>query len=241
MIPVTIHSQPNDETCGPTSLHAVYNFYGDKITLTQLLREVQMVKTGGTIAAHLANHALARGYKTTMYVYNLNVFDLTWFDPKTGLADSENLINKLIAQRKYLTSKRTKEVTDAYVKMLKLGGKICFSDLSIDFLHTLFSERKPVITGLSATYLYQSAREWTNRKKISIYDDVRGDPTGHFVVLCGYDNDEDEVVVADPLHKNPISGDNYYQVSSTRLINSIMLGVLTYDSNLLIISPGKKS
>ncbi|HAU0282044.1 TPA: peptidase-C39 like family protein, partial [Legionella pneumophila] len=37
--------------------------------------------------------------------------------------------------------------------------------------------------------------------------------------------------------KNPVSGDNYYTVSIHRLINAIMLGVVTRDGNLLIIEP----
>jgi hypothetical protein len=34
---------------------------------------------------------------------------------------------------------------------------------------------------LSATYLYQTKREFDNE-----YDDIRGNPVGHFVVICGY-------------------------------------------------------
>jgi hypothetical protein len=36
-----------------------------------------------------------------------------------------------------------------------------------------------------------------------IYDDVRGQPQGHFVVLSEYDTETREVVVADPLGENP--------------------------------------
>lgn len=45
------------------------------------------------------------------------------------------------------------------------------------------------------------------------------------------------MIVADPHRENPLSHDNYYKVSSNRLINAIMLGVLTYDANLLVIQP----
>ncbi len=66
---------------------------------------------------------------------------------------------------------------------------------------------------------------------------MRGTPCGHFVVLCGYDKKNRRVVVADPHRQNPLSRNNYYKVGSNRLINAIMLGVLTYDANLLIIQP----
>ena len=42
-----------------------------------------------------------------------------------------------------------------------------------------------------------------------------------------------------PIHikKNPVSGTNYYSVKTGRLFNSILLGIMTYDANLLIIKP----
>jgi hypothetical protein len=45
------------------------------------------------------------------------------------------------------------------------------------------------------------------------------------------------VSVADPLLDNPRFGSQYYQVPVERLIASIMLGIVTYDANLLVILP----
>ena len=42
--------------------------------------------------------------------------------------------------------------------------------------------------------------------------------------------------VADPYQPNPAK-ERYYEVGINRLICSILLGVLTYDANLLVISP----
>ena len=42
------------------------------------------------------------------------------------------------------------------------------------------------------------------------------------------------VLVADPYQDNPYSSDLYYHVPVGRLINAIMLGIVTYDANLLI-------
>ena len=42
--------------------------------------------------------------------------------------------------------------------------------------------------------------------------------------------------MADPYQDNPLGEDRYYQVPVGRLINSILLGIVTYDANLLIIS-----
>ena len=58
-----ILSQPNDTTYGPTCLQAVYQYYSDSGSVEQLAKEVETVKSGGTLAVLLARHALQRGYK----------------------------------------------------------------------------------------------------------------------------------------------------------------------------------
>ena len=93
----------------------------------------------------------------------------------------------------------------------------------------------PILAGLSSTYLYRSIREYGFEGE---EDDVRGEPAGHFVVLCGYDRKTREVLVADPLYPNPFADNHTYAVSIDRVIASILLGILTYDGNLLIIEPG---
>ena len=62
-------------------------------------------------------------------------------------------------------------------------------------------------------------------------------PPGHFVVVSGITPDENIVSIADPLKNNPLANGHYYEVDIHRLINSIMLGMVTYDANLLIIRP----
>ena len=74
-----MQTQPDDVTCGPTCLQALYNYYGDDIPLKEVIQEVKQLKLGGTLAVMLGNHALKRGYKARIYTYNLTVFDPTWF------------------------------------------------------------------------------------------------------------------------------------------------------------------
>ncbi len=56
-------------------------------------------------------------------------------------------------------------------------------------------------------------------------------------MLCGYDKEKREVLVADPYKMNPVSNDHYYMVSIARLLGAVLLGILTHDANLLIIEP----
>jgi hypothetical protein len=238
MIDLTIHTQPDDETCGPTCLHAIYTHYGLKLPLEEVIRDVERSFSGGTLAPLLGKHALTQGFDTTIYINNLDVFDPSWF--KYGKSSRDALIAKLEAQMKHKWDKGIVQSSLGYQQYLALGGDVRFRTLSVQLLKAYFKKKIPILTGLSATYLYRSAREHFTKEGVAFYDDIRGTPCGHFVILCGYDDQKQHVIVADPHRENPLSHDNYYKVSSTRLINAILLGVLTYDANLLIIQPKRK-
>jgi hypothetical protein len=90
---------------------------------------------------------------------------------------------------------------------------------------------------LSATYLYGTPREIP---EFDIYDSIKGEPSGHFVVITGYDEEKKIVHIADPMDPNPLGKEQVYNVTVTRLINSIMLGIVTFDANLLAIQPKPK-
>ena len=225
--------QPDETTCGPTCLHAVYHYYKDALPLQQVIDEVPRLAEGGTLAVHLATHALKRGYQATIYTYNVQLFDPTWFMP--GAPDMRQ---RLRAQMQAKPGERLGVATMAYLEFLELGGKLMFEDLTTGLIRRHLTHDIPILTGLSATYLYRTAREKGTRMD---YDDINGEPSGHFVVLCGYDRGERAVLVADPLLPNPVSQTNQYAVNIDRLVCSILLGILTYDDNLLIIRPAHKT
>ncbi|RDV14757.1 peptidase-C39 like family protein [Pontibacter diazotrophicus] len=232
MIPIKIHTQPDDSTCGPTSLHAVYRYFKDAISLSEVIKEVPYLDEGGTLEVLLACHALQRGYSARIYTYNLHIFDPTWFT-----LSNEDIIMKLEKQMQVKKGSKLHRASHAYIEFLRLGGELRCRDLTKTMLREYFDQGIPLLTGLSATYLYQSARELEDELGKSIYHDVRGFTMGHFVVLCGFADDPKCIVVADPYRENPYFGDNYYEVKASHLINSIMLGMATFDANLLAIQP----
>ncbi len=230
---IRILPQPDDVTCGPTCLQAVYRYLGLEMDLPRLIGEVRGLPEGGTLAVYLGNHALKRGLKARVYSYHLKIFDPSW----RGL-DSRALAAKLEEQLEYKQGKKFEVASRAYIRFLELGGEIAFEDLTPELLDVPFGAGLPVLTGLSATYLYDSRREYTNRQNRAVYDDLRGEPTGHFVVLCG--RERGKVRVADPFIGNPLADDShYYDVRVDRLIRAILLGVMTYDANLLVLSDGE--
>ena len=224
-----IKAQPDEVTCGPTCLHALYQYYQDSISLKEVINEVKSLKTGGTLAVMMGNHALKRGYKAHIYTYNLNVFDPTWFKQS-----SAKMIQNLKRQMQYkFTSRKLQVASKAYIKFLEAGGKILYSELNETLIKGYLQRQVPILTGLSATYLYGTEREISATNK---YDSIKGEPVGHFVVINGYDGPSNCVYLADPMNPNPLKS-QYYSVGFDRLINSIMLGIVTYDANILVVEP----
>ncbi|MCJ8502644.1 C39 family peptidase [Desulfatitalea alkaliphila] len=228
-----IQAQPDDTTCGPTCLQAVYNYYNDPIPLGRLIRQVEQLEGGGTLAVLLGCHALQRGYRAKIYTFNLQVFDPTWFK-----LDRAGMQERLERQLRVKNNRKMRTAGQAYLTFLQLGGTLRFEDLTGALIRGLLKRGVPVLTGLSATFLYRTARELEVGREM-VYDDIKGEPTGHFVVLCGYNRADRTALVADPLLPNPISESQIYPVRLSRLVCAIMLGIWTYDANLLVITPGK--
>jgi hypothetical protein len=222
-----IAEQLTDSTCGPTALQAVYGFYDDDLPLEAVTAEVPELENGGTLGVLLATHALRRGYRVRIYTYNLNLFDPTWFRARESLHERLALQAETKKDPKVLAGSR------AYLEYLQLGGDVRYEELTEDLLQRLLAHNFPILTGLSATYLYGTARELPD----STPDDVAGDPVGHFVVLSGYDDTRGTLVVSDPYGRNPWSRTRQYHIAVERVIGAILLGALTYDANLVIVRP----
>ena len=206
----------------------MYRYWEYETPLQEVIDTVEPLPEGGTLAVRLAIHALRRGFRAEIFTYNLQIFDPTWF------ASPGDLAQRLIEQRQHKSSQKLALATENYLEFLRLGGNLRYENLDAKLLRRFLRRGIPVLTGLSATYLYDCAREFNDD-----YDDVRGAPSGHFVVLSGYDPATREVSVSDPLHDNPRFGSQYYRVGINRLTASILLGILTYDANLLVITPKK--
>ena len=221
--------QPTETTCGPTCLHALYHYFKDTVSLKKIIREIPYLEEGGTLAVMLGSHALSRGYKAKIYTYNLHIFDPTWF-----MHPATDIIRCLEDQKKAKRNQKLRMASEAYIEFLRGGGEIIFEDLTPNLLKRYLEKNQPILTGLSATYLYRSAREIGATNE---YNSIEGEPSGHFVVLSGYDKRFKSLLVADPFHLNPFAGSNYYWVDIQRVISSILLGIVTYDANLLVIEP----
>ena len=226
---VDIQSQPDDVTCGPTCLHAVYRYFGDHIPLEKIVREIKQLRDGGTVAPILGCHALCRGYKATLFTFDLKTFDPTWL-----MGDHAKIPAKLKAQMNAKPNRKLHAVSNAYLEFLSLGGALRFEDLTRALIRRILHRHAPILVGLSSTYLYREMREIPSTNE---ENDIHGLPAGHFVVLHGYDPEKRIVYIADPYGDNPLAGENGYGVPIDRVICAILLGIVTYDANLLVIEP----
>ncbi|MBU0678447.1 MAG: C39 family peptidase [Verrucomicrobia bacterium] len=222
-----MEAQPDAVSCGPTCLHAVYGFYGETLSLDEVIGSVDTLDGGGTLGVMLGLDALARGYRAKLFTYNLHIFDPTWFDP--GVPD---IAERLERQAEKKSDPRLREASRAYIKFVRSGGELRFEDLTSSLLRRYLRRGVPLLTGLSSTYLYRCRREIQESME---EDDIKGEPTGHFVVLCGYDKEEKRIDIADPFVPNPVATDHHYTVPIHRVLNAILLGIVTYDANVLVV------
>ncbi|MBS1156092.1 MAG: hypothetical protein H6R07_2016 [Proteobacteria bacterium] len=231
-LPLQMLPQPDETTCGPTCLHALYRYWGQHEELQSVIKRTGKLERGGTVAVFLACDALRHGFEATIYTYNLLLFDPSWF--VAGVDISERLQRQRIEK---LQDLRVQEVTGGYIEFLRLGGRLRLTDLSRYLLRGLLRRRLPIITGLSSTYLYRTMREYGQQDEP---DDVRGTPGGHFVVLAGYDRPARTVLVADPYGPHPYGESREYWLNIDRAVGAILLGIVTHDANLLVIHPPRR-
>ena len=227
-LPVTTLPQPDETTCGPTCLHAIYTYFGEVEPLPTVIERMWRLEQGGTYAVYLGCDALRNGYRARIYTYNLTLFDPTWFTTR-----DVDIASRLIRQRDVKDERRGQYAIEGYLEFLARGGRLRFANLSDDLIRRILGCRLPILTGLSSTYLYRSKRECAD----GTVDDIRGHPVGHFVVIAGWDDARRRVMVVDPYQPNPWGPSHEYWISVDRVVAAILLGIVTHDANLLVVYP----
>jgi hypothetical protein len=220
------YEQPDEVSCGPTCLLQVYRHWGDDVPFERVDADVRKNPDGGTLAVWLALDALSRGYRARIHPFDLDVFDPTW-----ATLEPAHLSARLRARAEAVEGGKLAASIRAYADFVDGGGRIAFDELTPALLMDVLDRGRPILTGLSATWLYRQAREREDGEP----DDVAGDPVGHFVVVCGYAGGGATFSLRDPHESVPTDG--CYEVSAARLINSVLLGASTYDADLLEIWP----
>ncbi|HEX8360414.1 MAG TPA: hypothetical protein VF613_09915 [Longimicrobium sp.] len=226
--------QPDDSTCGPTCLRKVYDFYGLEVDAEAVLGEIDRNEDGGTLAVFLGIAGQRRGFRARIYSYDLQIFDPSW-----AALPRDELMEKIHSRFPYLKDSKRLRAARAYLDFLEMGGEIViFEELTPALLKGIIDREHPVLAGLSATYLYRFRRErWIPETDALVDDDEAGDPTGHFIVIVGYEHWGRRFSLRDPSRHVPASDEGRVVVDAQRLINAILLGDATYDAVLLELWP----
>jgi len=204
-------------TCGPSSLQQVLTYYGKKITLDEILKEVKMFKYG-TWTSYLGIYAIKHGFNAKRIYYDVNYIDPSWFK-----LSRDRLIRKLQVALKKEKSKIRKDGIISLLDYLKTNGKIIFQIPSKKLLIDYLRRKIPIIMCLSSTILYKRRRFDLKKDKRSEY----GKPVGHFVVIGGYKNGN--FIINDPHARYG----GVYEVSEDKLI----FAWLFWGGDSLIIEP----
>ena len=191
------------------------------------IEQVPKLEDGGTLGVFLGTQALRKGLNVRIYSHNLQVFDPSWF-----YLEQAQIADKLEAQAKIQKDPKNAAASMAYRDFILKGGSILWQPLTPEFLYDCLNKSGPIIIGLSATYLYWSKREFGPNCE---YDDIKGLPQGHFIVLSGIDLDPGKASVSDPHRNNPLAQSSSYEVDISQLINATLVGAITYDANLIHI------
>jgi hypothetical protein len=226
---VTTLAQPDETTCGPTCLHAVYRYWGEDEPLAAVIARTRRLEHGGTLAVFLGCDALRKGYCASIYTYNLMVFDPTWF-----AGGGVRIADRLLRQRAVKPDYRLQHATAGYLEFLDLGGRLRLADLSQRLIRRILYRGIPIIAGASSTFLYRAPRE---RPIDDQPDDIHGFPTGHFIVVAGFDATRSRLLVVDPYEPNPYGSPHEYWIGAERVVAATLLGIVTHDANLLIVHP----
>jgi hypothetical protein len=226
-LPVETLPQPDETTCGPTCLHAVYAYWDDPEPLHAVVKRMRRLDSGGTYAVFLGCDALRKGYKARIYTYNLTVFDPSWF----GSARID-IRERLARQQRLKPDPRIYNATEGYLEFLELGGRIRFAN-PLAVAHR--AGAAPALSAADGTLLDVSVPAASRVRSDDRPDDIQGVPQGHFVVIAGWQPDRRRVLVVDPYQPHRYGPALRYWLGIDRVVAAILLGIVTHDANVLVI------
>ncbi len=227
--------QPDEVSCGPTCLAAVLRFHGLADASPEEVRRVTPRNPdGGALAPFLGLAAMRLGARARCHPFATRVFDPTW--RKLSAAEC---LRRLVQRTEALPEGRLRRVHEAWRTFLEEGGEVALGELRPSELVQALDAGRPLICGLSITWLYQEPRE---RPEDNTDDDIHGSPVGHFVVVNGYGGSGQSFFVIDPWPEPPFDrSDGVYRVSQRRLTQAILLGDATHDAVILEVFPRELS
>ena len=221
-ISIDRYAQPDNITCGPTSLRMVMNYYGKEVSHEDVMEHFTIFPGIGVLDPHIAMAAMNYGFNVKIISYNYRVIHPSWES-----LSSDMLLKKLQDYMPEITNYKDSVSASGYINYLKRGGRIEYYPLSKELIVSYLKEGQILIAALDMEYLYEGTVDWSA---------AAPEPSSHFVVVHGYDPGAVKFEISDSWYEVSVPNENgHYFVSTARLITAILLGFQVNDADLVII------
>ena len=172
------YNQQQSKTCGLACLRMIFSNFSDYISEKELVKQVK-VHSFGIFSTDLAIIALKKGYKTTLYTFNLPLFSK--YNIEFG-----TLVNlKLI--RKISPKPSSKKAYDSIKNYLKYGGVLYYDYPRLELLEKYLDQEWPCLISFNTASTGKYYKKWDN---------------GHYNVVHGIDKHHVNILDPDPWEEN---------------------------------------
>lgn len=222
--------------CMQTATTQLLSYFDPSVTVEEVIKNVPVyVENGekiGTSPGHLATYLAQQGYKTTVYMFDIELFDLSW-DGESPAQIIDNLKKRQegIPSNAWL-SKYHHILVDGWELFVKEGGTFAQPSLSIQLLKDLV-EKNPFLMMVNSTYLNHTFKQQYNKETDKFEEDtINGRSLTHAVTCAGYKEGSFLIIDPDP----PKGQEQHRWIKEDHLIASIMAAQTESDNLLMVIN-----
>lgn len=219
-----------------TTAAQVMSFFDPSVTVEQVITEVPVyVENGekiGTSPGHLAAYFASQGYRTTVYMFDIELFDRSWKD-----LSAREVVANLHKRQPHIPANSWLAayhhiLVDGWELFAKSGGTFEFPVLSVQLLRNLL-DTAPYLVSVSSTYLNQEAKQHYNKATDKFDPDpIQGRSLTHAVTCAGYKDGQFLIVDPDP----PKGVEPHRWIAQDHLIASIMAAQTESDNFVVSVS-----
>lgn len=227
--------QQKTSECMQTTATQVMAFFDPTISVDEVIKDVPVyVENGekiGTSPGHMAAYFAQKGYQTTVYIFDVELFDRSW----EGLGEEE-VLTRLRQRQEHIPANAWLAayhhiLVDGWALYVKSGGRFSFPQLSTSLLYDLLVP-SPYLLMVNSTYLNQRAKQIYNQATDKFDDDpIKGRSLTHAVACAGYRDSQFLIVDPDP----PEGVSHHRWIAQDHLIASIMAAQTESDNFLITI------
>jgi hypothetical protein len=199
---ITHHFQPTNTTCGYAALATLLSFYDKRVTVEDILKNVEQPlnengEPGGSITTELIRWCLGEGFASDLYSFDLEMLDLSW--QKLSQQEMLKKIEFYATTRDVLGLGQdyAKRYLYGYANMIKAGGKLStLPHVTTKLLNNLLKDA-PLYVNVCSDVMDNKGRTKSTGPRLDEEDDVNGRIHTHSIIVYGM-NDTGNYLVADP-------------------------------------------